>query len=862
MKIKRNKKIITLIACFMALCSVFTSVSLNVFAEEIVASGTCGDNLAWVLDSTGTLTISGTGEMYNFDSSNKAPWMDYYENICTVIIENRAESIGKYAFSGCSNLSSITIPESVKTIGENAFEYCTSLTSITIPEGVTSVSNYAFSGCSSLTNVTIPNGVTTIDARAFLRCSGLNKIVIPDTVEHIGNKAFYYCTNLNEVYFSENSKLDTIDYGAFYGCTNLANITIPVNVETIDNNAFYNVKAIQCNANIKGSPWGALAVNPYIDNNLVYYDSKETVLLGCLSSVEGDIEVPDTVDYVGANAFSGCENITKISFDSKNIVFSQDMLAEIGESSMLETIESPNTTDDGITYTYNPDLQDAPQPELAQNSNLPVLTKKMPNLKSSSDVSFINYKDGNAILFCNRDRKKDYTVPGGIIAICPNAFANCNIDVIIPNDVTLRRIGENAFLNSRQYNSWDKKDVFIIGNYVIQASNEIESFPIEGINNNFICIADSAFKSCNKLTRIVFPESLKFIGNSAFEGCIKLNDVKFTPDKENSTVEYIGRGAFNSTKIGENNIKIAEIIAAKFTGSVVEICSHKDKTGRDKTGTITSAEPTCTNVGFTVSKCTICDEEIWTTKAANGHNFSEWVTVFSSCTGSEQKKTCEACGLVENNQINEDNHDWKDDYTVDKKPSCEIDGSKSIHCKKCDIVKNSESIPANGHKNGKVKKLLVNEEIKTENTVNTLYKTYDNITYCAECNAEIKRDTEEEHTIVKATILNKGKYSKPLPYKSTITLHSDIEGLSCKEIRWFVNNAEVKNDKNYIVTDNSLTIKEAAKKEYSVYYKVTYFSDKCVTSDKETIKINTGFFARIIAFFQGIFGKLPVYDQK
>ena len=35
-------------------------------------SGSCGDNLAWTLDDEGTLTISGTGEMENYNGFS--PW--------------------------------------------------------------------------------------------------------------------------------------------------------------------------------------------------------------------------------------------------------------------------------------------------------------------------------------------------------------------------------------------------------------------------------------------------------------------------------------------------------------------------------------------------------------------------------------------------------------------------------------------------------------------------------------------------------------------------------------------------------------------------------------------------------------------
>ena len=70
-------------------------------------------------------------------------------------------SIGRYAFSDCSELTSVTIPDSVTSIGSSAFYNCSGLTSVTIPNSVTSIGGEAFSGCSGLTSVTIPDSVTS-----------------------------------------------------------------------------------------------------------------------------------------------------------------------------------------------------------------------------------------------------------------------------------------------------------------------------------------------------------------------------------------------------------------------------------------------------------------------------------------------------------------------------------------------------------------------------------------------------------------------------------------------------------------------------------------------------------------------------
>jgi len=77
--------------------------------------------------------------------------------------------------------------------GYQAYANKTEIKHVIISSGVESIGNYAFYGCSGLTSITIPNSVTSIGSRAFMDCSNLTSITIPSSVTSIGADAFYNC---------------------------------------------------------------------------------------------------------------------------------------------------------------------------------------------------------------------------------------------------------------------------------------------------------------------------------------------------------------------------------------------------------------------------------------------------------------------------------------------------------------------------------------------------------------------------------------------------------------------------------------------------------------------------------------------
>ena len=247
------------------------SGSFDVSLTKSETAGTFGEKLTWTFDDNGTLNISGTGKMTDWDDSDDVPWYDYKDLIKTVIIEDGITSIGDYAFSFCYGLTNIMISNSVTSIGGYAFGWCNDLTSVMLPNGVTSIGGSAFRGCISLTSIAIPGSVTSIGRYVFKDCTGLTNItvdensndyssmsgvlfnkdktelivypagktdssyVIPNAVTSIDDEAFSRC-GLASVKISDS--VMSIGRYAFYRCPNLASIVIPSSVTEICEYAF------------------------------------------------------------------------------------------------------------------------------------------------------------------------------------------------------------------------------------------------------------------------------------------------------------------------------------------------------------------------------------------------------------------------------------------------------------------------------------------------------------------------------------------------------------------------------------------------------------------------------------------------
>lgn len=336
------------------------------------------------------------------------------------------EEIQDYAFYG-SDMNSITIPSTVKKIGDYAFanneflqevklnegliclsgfNNCTKLATIDIPSTVTTIGGNAFNGCTSLHGeLKLPKNLKIICGSAFRDCTGLSgELVIPDSVEQIDNYAFYK-TNFSSLKLGKSIK--KIDDYAFQYCKISGELYLPESITSIGYYTFGNT-------NISGK-----LVLPKNLNTLEGY-----AFANCtgLTSIQQNSILPTTSTYsVGSNIFSGCSNITEVSF-GENV--QQVFGALCHELTKIKSVTIP----EGVEYIGNWAFRTCTSLECV---TLPSTLKGIGEY-AFADTKFTEIElpkglntIGNYAFYANNSLKS-ITIPETVTYLGRQAFVNCN----------------------------------------------------------------------------------------------------------------------------------------------------------------------------------------------------------------------------------------------------------------------------------------------------------------------------------------------------------------------------------------------------------------------------------------------------
>ena len=513
--------------------STLTSNALGVDESKIVSYWN-EDNLTWKLDANGTLTISGTGAMKDYDyDSNPSP---VYNNsdFKKIVIEDGVTSIGNFAFHSCISLPSITIPDSVTSIGNFAFESCNSLSSITLSNNITSIGDFAFHGC-PLTSITLPESVTSIGYAAFHSCSNLKSITIPDSVTSIESAVFYNCTSLTTISLSCKSSLKRSNFGDQADLVSASHTLKKT-----------EAKAATCSEDGNKEYWTCEHCGKYFlsdDANpetAKAVEQSETVIPALKhknATTRGAVEPTETAPgYSGDRYCPDCDTVLEKGYTYWN----EDNLTWKLDAKGTLTISGT-----GAMKDYDSDSNPSP---VSNNWDVEKIVIE-DGVTSIGDCAFYDCHYLTSITIPNSVTSigirafnvcrnlTNITIPDNVTSIGNYAFYYCEnlTSVTIPNSVT--SIGDFAFYNCRSLTSITIPDrVTSIGNFVFEGCKGLTSITIP---DSITSIGDFAFRYCTSLTSITIPDRVTSIGNAAFDGCKGLTSITI-PD----SVTSIGNSAF------------------------------------------------------------------------------------------------------------------------------------------------------------------------------------------------------------------------------------------------------------------------------------------------------------------------------
>lgn len=523
----------------------------------VVASGSCGDNAAWTLNSEGVLSVTGNGPMSD-NNTNHAPWEAYKYQIKQVVIGKDITYIGKFNFFRCSRLETVTFEEGSKLerIGWGAFGY-SSLPAITIPDSVTQIDGYAFYYCSKLSNVEISENskLTRMGEYVFKADTSLTSLYIPDCTVQIGAGLFQDAIANVTLYVAENSYAQSYakKYGIAYE-TRKAKLTVVASgtcgenaAWTLDSEGVLNITGDgpMADNNTNQAPWEAYKYQikqivigkgiTYIGKfNFFWCNKLETVTFEEGSQLERigwgafgysslpQIAIPDSVTRLEGYAFYYCSNLSNV---------------EISESSCLTSLgECVFKADTKLTSLYIPDGMN--------NIGWGIFENAIANVTLSvAESSYAQtYAEKYGIAYVTRTARP---------AVVASGFCGEDAAWVLTSDGVLKITGSGPMAdNETNHAPWEAckylikqvmigKDITYIGKFNFFWCNRLETVTFED-GSQLERIGWGAF-GYSSLKTIAIPDSVTRLDGYAFYYCTKLNEVAIS---EGSNLESIGEYAF------------------------------------------------------------------------------------------------------------------------------------------------------------------------------------------------------------------------------------------------------------------------------------------------------------------------------
>ena len=476
-------------------------------------------------------------------------------------ITSDVKNIARYAFKNCANLVSVTLPTSEILIKDGAFEKCAKLATVENMESLTYFAPYVFAE-TALSNVTVNNAVieeaafkeintlesvsiganTKIGKYAFADNKKLTSLVVE--ADEIGSYAFTNCTNLKELNL-ENVKV--INEGAFKGCSLISTLSLP-NIEIIGSYAFADNKklaTIDMASVIEIGSYAFASTEKNTSNLLTNIALSNVEVIGEYAFSKSEnlkvVSLGNDVVNLGSYAFTLCPLLKEVTFefaDTSNNTISECVFAE---ASSLTTVNV-----EGIKEIAGGAFMNCLALTTIDLSKVEKIGEQAFYGCSSlveADLSSVKVIGDGAFLSASKLAKVTLKV---VEEIGFQSLSCINVEEIkLPN--TIKKIDTAAFYyNQKQtkFTDLNGKDTVKINDYVIldegvlytvfeNGKYLLSSYPTAKTAATYevlfgtVRVEEYAGYFNKKIEKIVFPSTLKLIGNMCFYGSVLLDTIEF-----------------------------------------------------------------------------------------------------------------------------------------------------------------------------------------------------------------------------------------------------------------------------------------------------------------------------------------------
>lgn len=581
------------------------------------------------IPATGVFAKTENPDAFEMDGTTL---VKYTGTAATVSVSNAVKVIGEEAFAGNEYVKEVKLPDSVEEISYRAFANCTALEKVTLSDNIISIKSGAFSNCAKLKEIYFGKNLKDIGYGIFAGCDELSKltlskennyfmykdgllyddegkvlyfvlkgadlksVVLPSKVEKIMPYAFYGCDSIENITLSEY--MDSIEDYALSNVKNLKSIVIPYSVKRIGLKAFadcINLRDVTIHPTVKSIHEtafdGCVRLNIIAEEGSCAYEYFENLVVSPVVKEEYE-DVEDIIYNINDNVVS-LEDAINYNRNNNTSADDENLLGSTVVSSGHAVILIDNTkqkVNSGTSYT------DDTQKDDEKNQSLEVIDLfGTTDVKGNAIPKYAIVGDEIASKAYYGNSMKEYTFAEGITSINDFAFARSSLtSVSIPDTVThigygafyhcdelenvyipksVTEIEPFAFDNTLWLSKWYKKGekFLIVGDGILLSYNGNENHVTipDGVKR----IAPYVFYDNTTLKSVSLPDSLIEIGEAAFCGCEKLEDVY-----GGINLETISDRAFYQCPIGTIKItdKVKSIGLSAF--SIPDDREAKEKT--------------------------------------------------------------------------------------------------------------------------------------------------------------------------------------------------------------------------------------------------------------------------------------------